>query len=258
MFIVGHTLIWHRQTPDWVFAGVDGRGADRDTLLARMRSHIQSVVGRYRGRIHGWDVVNEAFEDDGTWRKTPWLLGIGEDYVEKAFEYAREADPGAQLYYNDFNLWKPAKRAAALRLAAHLRRRGLRIDGVGEQGHWLIDAPAVTEIEATILDIARRIHADDHRARHRRAPAQRVTDGSGGRSQQGGQRVGSVPAGAATRRSAAAREAVRRRLRALRAPSRASATCDVLGCDRWLVVAQQLSDPGPDEPPAVVGSRGPA
>jgi endo-1,4-beta-xylanase len=155
MFIVGHTLIWHRQTPDWVFVGADGRRADRDTLLARMRSHIQSVVGRYRGRIHGWDVVNEAFEDDGTWRKTPWLLGIGEDYVEKAFEYAREADPGAQLYYNDFNLWKPAKRAAALRLATQLRRRGLRIDGVGEQGHWLIDAPAVPEIEATILDIAR-------------------------------------------------------------------------------------------------------
>jgi endo-1,4-beta-xylanase len=155
MSIVGHTLIWHRQTPDWVFAGPDGRPADRHTLLARMRSHIQSVAGRYRGRIHGWDVVNEAFEDDGTWRKTPWLAAIGEDYVDKAFEYAREADPGAELYYNDFNLWKPAKREAALRLAAHLRRRGLRIDGIGEQGHWLIDTPSVAEIEATILDIAR-------------------------------------------------------------------------------------------------------
>jgi endo-1,4-beta-xylanase len=154
MFIVGHTLIWHRQTPAWVFAGADGRPADRAALLERMRAHIQAVVGRYRGRIHGWDVVNEAFEDDGTWRKTPWLAAIGEDYVEKAFEYARAADPGAELYYNDFNLWKPAKRAAALRLVTELRRRGTRIDGVGEQGHWLIDGPGVAEIEATILDVA--------------------------------------------------------------------------------------------------------
>jgi endo-1,4-beta-xylanase len=155
MFIVGHTLVWHRQTPDWVFTGPDGRPADRGTLLARLRSHIQAVVGRYRGRIHAWDVVNEAFEEDGTWRKTPWLAGIGEDYVEKAFEFAREADPGAELYYNDFNLWKPAKREAALRLASRLRSRGLRIDGVGEQGHWLIDTPTVPEIEATILDVTR-------------------------------------------------------------------------------------------------------
>jgi alpha-glucuronidase len=152
--VIGHTLVWHRQTPAWVFAGADGRPADRETLLARMRAHIRAVVGRYRGRIHGWDVVNEAFEDDGAWRKTPWLAAIGEDYVAKAFEYAHEADPDAELYYNDFNLWKPAKRAAALRLVRDLRARGLRVDGVGEQGHWRLDSPSVTEIEQTILEIS--------------------------------------------------------------------------------------------------------
>jgi alpha-glucuronidase len=153
MTIVGHTLVWHRQTPAWVFAGEAGRPADRATLLARLRAHIQAVVGRYRGRIHGWDVVNEAFEDDGTWRRTPWLAAIGEDYVAKAFEYAHEADPDAELYYNDYNLWKPAKREAALRLARDLRARGIRIDGIGEQGHWRIDTPSIPQIEQTILAI---------------------------------------------------------------------------------------------------------
>jgi alpha-glucuronidase len=153
MTIVGHTLVWHRQTPGWVFAGAGGRPADRDTLLARMRAHIHAVVGRYRGRIHGWDVVNEALDDDGTWRRTPWLAAIGEEYVAKAFEYAHEADPDAELYYNDFNLWKPAKREAALRIARDLRARGIRIDGVGEQGHWLVDSPSISQIEQTILAI---------------------------------------------------------------------------------------------------------
>jgi endo-1,4-beta-xylanase len=151
--IIGHTLVWHQQTPAWVFAGDGGAPAGRETLLARMRAHIRAVVGRYRGRIHGWDVVNEAFEDDGSWRRTPWFEAIDADYVAKAFEYAHEADPGAELYYNDFNLWKPAKRDAALRLVRDLRARGLRVDGVGEQGHWLIDSPSIAQIEQTIVAI---------------------------------------------------------------------------------------------------------
>jgi endo-1,4-beta-xylanase len=154
MTVIGHTLVWHRQTPAWVFAGKDGGAPDRDELLRRMREHIHAVVGRYRGRIHGWDVVNEALDDDGTLRKTPWLDAIGEDYVAKAFEYAQEADPRAELYYNDFNLAKPAKLAAALRLVRHLRERGLRVDAVGEQGHWLLEGPTSAEIEATIVGIA--------------------------------------------------------------------------------------------------------
>lgn len=100
MQVVGHTLVWHNQTGTWVFQGVKGKPADRETLLGRMRDHIHTVVGRYRGKIHGWDVVNEAIDEDGSLRKTPWRDGIGDDYVAKAFEFAREADPNAELYYN--------------------------------------------------------------------------------------------------------------------------------------------------------------
>ena len=153
MFVVGHVLLWHQQTPAWVFAGEGGKRVDRDTLLARLRSHIATVVGRYRGRIGGWDVVNEALEEDGTLRKTPWLEAIGEDYLAKAFEFAREADPDAELYYNDYNLWKPAKRDAAIRLVAGLKAKGLRVDGIGEQGHWGLDDPPLPAIDAALAAI---------------------------------------------------------------------------------------------------------
>lgn len=153
MFVVGHVLLWHQQTPGWVFAGEGGRKVDRETLLARLRSHIATVVGRYRGRIGGWDVVNEALEDDGTLRKTPWLEAIGEDYVAKAFEFAREADPEAELYYNDYNLWKPAKLDAAIRLVQGLTAKGLRVDGIGEQAHWGVDDPPLEAIDAALAAI---------------------------------------------------------------------------------------------------------
>jgi len=150
MFVVGHVLLWHQQTPAWVFAGEDGKKLDRETLLARLRSHVATVVGRYRGRIGGWDVVNEALEEDGTLRKTPWLEAIGEDYLAKAFEFAHEADPDAELYYNDYNLWKPAKRDAAIRLVQGLKAKGLRVDGIGEQGHWGIDDPPLAAIDEAL------------------------------------------------------------------------------------------------------------
>jgi len=153
MTVIGHNLVWHRQTPDWVFAGADGGPADRETLLARLRAHIEAVVGRYRGRIHGWDVVNEALAEDGTLRPTRWLQAIGPDYIAKAFEYAHAADPGAELYYNDYDLWKPAKREAALRIVGDIRARGLRVDAVGEQAHWRLDRPTLAEMEATVAAI---------------------------------------------------------------------------------------------------------
>jgi endo-1,4-beta-xylanase len=153
MAVIGHCLVWHQQTPRWVFEGKGGARPDRDTALARMRDHILKVAGRYRGRIHGWDVVNEALEDDGTLRKTPWLETIGEDYIAKAFEYAHEADPEAELYYNDYNLWKPAKRDAAIRIAKQLRERGLRVDAIGEQAHWGLEEPDLPAIDATLAAI---------------------------------------------------------------------------------------------------------
>ena len=153
MFVVGHVLLWHQQTPAWVFAGEGGAKADRDTLLARLHGHIATVVGRYRGRIGGWDVVNEALDEDGTLRHTPWLEAIGEDYIAKAFEFAHEADPAAELYYNDYNLWKPAKRDAAVRLVQGLKAKGLRVDGIGEQGHWGLDDPPLAAIDAALAAI---------------------------------------------------------------------------------------------------------
>ncbi len=153
MQVIGHTLVWHAQTPAWVFKGKDGGPVDRETLIARMRDHIHTVVGRYKGRIHGWDVVNEAIDEDGSMRKTPWLEAIGEDYIAKAFEFAREADPGAELYYNDYNLEKPAKRAGVIRLVKGLQARGVRINGIGNQAHWKLDTPVVAEIEGALVDL---------------------------------------------------------------------------------------------------------
>ncbi len=151
--VVGHNLVWHSQTGAWVFQGADGKPADRDTLLARMRDHIRTVVGRYNGQIHGWDVVNEAIDEDGSMRKSPWQVGIGDDYVAKAFEFAHQADPDAELYYNDFNLEKPAKRAGVIKLVKDLQARKLRIDGIGNQAHWRLDTPRIDEIDTALVEL---------------------------------------------------------------------------------------------------------
>jgi endo-1,4-beta-xylanase len=154
MQIVGHTLVWHQQTPAWVFGGASGRTGDRATVLGRMRAHIMAVVGRYRGRVHAWDVVNEALEEDGTLRRTAWRDAIGDDYIARAFEFAREADPQAQLIYNDYNLWKPAKRDGAIALVNRLRQQGIRVDGIGEQAHWGLSDPPIAQIDAAIGALA--------------------------------------------------------------------------------------------------------
>jgi endo-1,4-beta-xylanase len=153
MQVIGHNLVWHNQTPAWVFQGADGKPAERETLLGRLRDHVHTVVGRYKGRIHGWDVVNEAIDEDGSLRKTPWRDGIDDDYVAKAFQFAHEADPDAELYYNDYNLEKPAKRAGVIRLVKDLQARGLRIDGIGNQGHWRLETPTIDEIEGALVDL---------------------------------------------------------------------------------------------------------
>jgi endo-1,4-beta-xylanase len=159
MFIVGHTLVWHSQTPRWVFQGENGQPLDREALLARMRDHINTVVGRYKGRIKGWDVVNEAIDiergDDtrGKWRETNWRRIIGPDYIEKAFEYAHEADPDAELYYNDFDEWKSGKREYFAEIVKGLKAKGIRIDGIGLQGHWGFEYPTVTEIDLMLRDL---------------------------------------------------------------------------------------------------------
>jgi endo-1,4-beta-xylanase len=155
MAVIGHNFVWHSQTPAWVWASADGTGlADRETMLERMRTHILTVGGRYKGKIRGWDVVNEALNEDGTLRDSPWRKGIGDDYIAKAFEFAHEADPDMELYYNDYNLaTQPAKRAGAIRIIKDLQQRGLRIDAVGEQGHWRMETPTPSQIDQAITEL---------------------------------------------------------------------------------------------------------
>lgn len=154
MEMIGHTLLWHFQTPDWVFENDQGEPASKEVLLARLKRHIDEVAGRYKGKITGWDVVNEALNDDGTWRESPWYKILGEEYIIKAFEYAAEADPHAELYYNDYNLFKPEKRAGAIKIVKMLKDKGLRIDAVGIQGHYGIGYPDLVELENSIKDFA--------------------------------------------------------------------------------------------------------
>lgn len=154
MHIISHTLVWFFQTPDWVFRDHSGRRLSREALLERMRDHIFTVMGRYKGRIHGWDVVNEAIAEDGSFRKCEWFDIIGEDYVLKAFEYAREADPNAQLYYNDYDFVKRSKCEGVMRFIKELQFKGARIDGIGIQGHWFLDYPRIEDIEQCILALS--------------------------------------------------------------------------------------------------------
>ncbi len=154
MFIVGHTLVWHSQVPRWVFQDAAGQPVSRDTLLGRMRDHIMTVVGRYKGRINGWDVVNEALNEDGTLRDSPWRRIIGDDYLVKAFQYAHEADPAAELYYNDYSLENPAKRDGAVRLVKMLQAAGVKVHAIGTQGHNKLDWPSVALVDSMIRAFA--------------------------------------------------------------------------------------------------------
>ena len=155
MFIVGHTLVWHNQTPRWVFEDDEGNTLSREALLERMRDHIHTVVGRYRDRIDGWDVVNEALNEDGTLRASPWLKIIGEDYVTKAFQFAHEADPEAELYYNDYALENARKRDGAITLIQRLQAQGIPVAGVGLQGHNSMDWPTLGQQDSAIVAFAK-------------------------------------------------------------------------------------------------------
>jgi endo-1,4-beta-xylanase len=150
MFIIGHNLIWHQQTPEWVFQDDRGNPISRNGLIQRMREHIFTVAGRYKGRIGGWDVVNEALNEDGTLRKSNWEKIIGDDYILKAYQFARKADPNAQLYYNDYSLENPGKRAGAIALIKKLQANGIPIYAVGLQGHYKMDWPGTNLLDETI------------------------------------------------------------------------------------------------------------
>jgi len=152
MVIIGHTLVWHHQTPLWVFQNEKGEKVDRETLIARMRDHIHTVVGRYKGKIKGWDVVNEALNENGQLRRSRWLEIIGPDYIKLAFKFAHEADPDVELYYNDYSIENEPKRRGAIEIVKSLKAEGIRIDAVGMQGHYLMNWPTLQQIENTIND----------------------------------------------------------------------------------------------------------
>ncbi|ACT02884.1 endo-1,4-beta-xylanase [Paenibacillus sp. JDR-2] len=152
MKLRGHTLVWHNQTPDWVFEDGHGGIAGRELLLARMKSHIETVVNRYKDTIYCWDVVNEAVTDDGEERLRPskWLHGIGQDYIEQAFRFAHEADPDALLFYNDYNECNPGKREKIYSLVKALLENGAPVHGIGLQAHWNLFDPSLDLIREAI------------------------------------------------------------------------------------------------------------
>jgi len=143
MKVVGHTLCWHGQSPRWMFQGPDGEPLPRDEALRNLRDHIDAVVGHFKGRVVGWDVVNEAISDapGGYLRDTPARRAIGDDYVVKAFEFAHAADPDAELYYNDYGNEFPEKLEKTIRLIRELKAAGVRLDAVGIQAHLRLDDP---------------------------------------------------------------------------------------------------------------------
>ena len=159
MALVGHTLVWHAMTADWFFKDEAGQLPSRELMLERMRTHIDTVVGRYKGRIPYWDVVNEAVLYQGAgnsavFRESPWFKAIGEDYIELAFRHTHAVDPDAKLYYNDYNMTKKEKVDFVLEMVSEMRAKGVPIHGVGMQGHWMLDWPSLSDIEYTLRTFA--------------------------------------------------------------------------------------------------------
>ena len=154
MFIVGHTLIWHSQTPDWFFTNDAGNDVSKEELIQRMKKYIHKVVGRYKGRVNGWDVVNEAVNDDGSMRESKYYKIIGPEYVRLAFQFAHEADPDAQLYYNDYSMNKKEKQEGVIRLIKSLQEDSIPVDGIGMQAHLLFNEPTVEDMEQGIINLS--------------------------------------------------------------------------------------------------------
>lgn len=154
MSIIGHCLIWHSQCPDWFFTDDKGNNVSPEILRQRMKTHISTVVGRYKGKIKGWDVVNEAIVEDGSYRKSKFYEILGEEFIPLAFQYAHEADPNAELYYNDYGMNVKGRREGVVKLIRSLKEKGLRIDAVGMQGHMGMDYPDIKEFEESMLAFA--------------------------------------------------------------------------------------------------------
>ena len=154
MYIGAHALIWHSQLSPWFCVDKDGKNVSPEVLKQRMKDHIYTIVGRYKGRVKGWDVVNEAILDNGDWRKSKFYEILGEEFIALAFQYAHEADPEVELFYNDYNEWHPGKRETIVKMIKNFKERGIRIDAIGMQGHIGMDYPSLEEYEQAILAYA--------------------------------------------------------------------------------------------------------
>jgi GH35 family endo-1,4-beta-xylanase len=154
MFIIGHCLVWHSQLSAWLPYDESGNYVTPEVLKQRMKDHITTIMTRYKGRIHGYDVVNEAIVEDGSYRKSPFYDILGEEFIPWAFECAHAADPDAELYLNDYGMNVPGRRDAYVKLIGQLKERGLRIDAIGMQGHMGMDYPTVEEFETSLLAFA--------------------------------------------------------------------------------------------------------
>lgn len=161
MYVLGHTLVWHSQAPDWLFLDEAGQPVTKAELFQRQEDYIRAVVGRYKGRVHAWDVVNEAEHDGKGWRQSEWYRIGGPEFMERAFRIAHEVDPKAHLIYNDYNMHMPEKRAFLVALFKDYLKRGVPIHGVGLQAHVGLDYPDLEELEKTIIamgDLGLKVH----------------------------------------------------------------------------------------------------
>jgi endo-1,4-beta-xylanase len=157
MRVRGHTLLWHKQNPPWLFKDVSGNDMtptpeNKALLLQRLEKHIRVVVSRYKDDVYAWDVVNEVIdpEQPDGFRRTPWFVITGTDYMDTAFRIARETAPRAKLFINEYDTTKPAKRAFLYDLVRDLKARNVPIDGVGHQMHINLRDPSVAAITETI------------------------------------------------------------------------------------------------------------
>jgi endo-1,4-beta-xylanase len=150
MELIGHALVWHSQLSPFI-----NKNTPADSLSKYLADHIATVAGRYKGKINGWDVVNEALNEDGTMRKSIFYEKLGDDYIINAFKAAQKADPNVELYYNDYNIEQPAKRKGAIELLKKIQKSGARIDGVGIQAHWSIESENIADIEQSIIEFSK-------------------------------------------------------------------------------------------------------
>ena len=180
----GHTLCWHNQTPRWLFFDSStNQQVTKDVLLKRLKEHITAVVTRYKDVIYAWDVVNEVISDkqDEFFRPSLWYQICGEEFIEKAFQWAHEADPKALLFYNDYNEINPVKREKIIKMIKNLQAKGIPIHGIGLQGHWAVNEPAKDQLDKTLKDFSAlglplhvteldiSVYPKEHNARERKA-----------------------------------------------------------------------------------------